>query len=417
MFKAGLATTSIVAGLAAASLGIQGSAAVPASDPISNPSPSYGQGPDGEVKVATGVVTGNDGQPAGNETVVLQAWPSTESLSTLQPGEEVKMAVVDSDVTDSSGAFDVSVADTSLLDHYKNAEGVVDFQVIAVTDDGVAVQNFPVAVPATTGTGGAASALATTATETNYAVTGVELEPIADTIAPAPEPETDDLAPVSEEVLEAPPADNEPVVEVPKACGTVYVGSLGNAWVRLGYGYAYSGATMDFTYTTGSTSELGVGVSSSGRFGTFKASGTASARSTASVSFARTSSFKIWKSQFKMGKYFTSCANYGVITGSYYTARVRAYIGGAAVQGVAGAPSTPYCVTHASGSGFTTEYEKAYSNSVGWDSDTLIGVDLSARTGYSSAAKINFQFDKRMKLCGTHGYPADNPKRLVARPL
>jgi hypothetical protein len=57
----------------------------------------------------------------------------------------------------------------------------------------------------------------------------------------------------------------------------------------------------------------------------------------------------------------------------------------------------------------------SYENSSGVSISGPLGIDLSARTGYSSTAKIIFSFTKKKRLCGTNADPGDNARRLVSR--
>lgn len=43
-----------------------------------------------------------------------------------------------------------------------------------------------------------------------------------------------------------------------------------------------------------------------------------------------------------------------------------------------------------------------------------VGINLSAQTGYDSSPKVSFHMETAHALCGTNGYPADSPSRLVA---
>lgn len=47
----------------------------------------------------------------------------------------------------------------------------------------------------------------------------------------------------------------------------------------------------------------------------------------------------------------------------------------------------------------------------------LARINLSARTGYTASAMITIKFTKDRDVCGTTGYPANTPGRIVVRPV
>jgi hypothetical protein len=309
--------------------------------------------------------------------VTIQAWPSQETLSALKNGEAVKKSPVGYALTAADGSFDLKISAAGALNQYKNKDGIVDFEVISIGPDYISTYMFP-ATP-----------------ESNAkSRNAVDMKPVLD-IEPRFIDEQENHS---------------------KACATTKESSLGPVWVSVGYGYVVSGATMTFTYTSGANSTVGAGVSSSGAAGTYSASGTSSVSSSATVGFpANTNSFKVWKTQFVYGKYFTACVTNGVVTSSFYTAKADAFAGGTSVQTVTGYPTANYCTSYLAGSSFTKSTTAAYTSSVGAATSGLLGVNLSASTGYTSAAKLTFNFTAARNLCGVTGYPGSTPSRLVVK--
>lgn len=76
--------------------------------------------------------------------------------------------------------------------------------------------------------------------------------------------------------------------------------------------------------------------------------------------------------------------------------------------------------THVKATGVSADlqYQSGASSSLGItgaDTSGSIGIDLSSRTGYTSALKLVFTFTSTRQLCGTNDFPGgSNPKRLVA---
>jgi hypothetical protein len=114
---------------------------------------------------------------------------------------------------------------------------------------------------------------------------------------------------------------------------------------------------------------------------------------------------------FNYDKYLVGC------TGSMkYQVRATSWVGGASTWVPPTAPTANYCLSYAKGTTFTKDTTTAYNFSSGADLSGAIGIDLSARTGYSSSAKVKFVFGATRHLCGTNGYPGSTtPSRLVAK--
>jgi hypothetical protein len=102
-------------------------------------------------------------------------------------------------------------------------------------------------------------------------------------------------------------------------------------------------------------------------------------------------------------------------TGNTYTVKPVAWDGGA-IYGGASYPSTPYCVTQQAGTGFTKNSTTAITWSNGASLASIIGIDLSSRTGYTSSAEITFHFSATHRLCGKGGTPGSTAYLLQALP-
>jgi len=335
--------------------------------------------------IASGVLSGVDSKSVAGALVVLNAWPSGEELSRLQIGETVKISPVGFAYADAQGRFELKISDRELSQKYRDGMGKIDFEINSVTQDTVFTHFF---------TADAGAVDAKVAGRTGLSISAVK-----------------DLAPRFKEPEFAPDGG-----AIEKACVTTKVANLGNFWVNVGYGYVSgSGATMKFTYTSGSSSELGVGVSTSGAAGTYSASGTSSFSSTSTVSYPSTNSFKAWKTQFRWGKYQKKCGRTGGGTVTTYTAKADGYAGGSSIQTIQSYPTATYCVSNAAGTSFTKASTAAYSSSVGASTSGVLGVNVTAKTGYTSTTKITFTFTATKLLCGTNGLPGGTPVRLVAR--
>ncbi len=193
-----------------------------------------------------------------------------------------------------------------------------------------------------------------------------------------------------------------------------------------------TGATGDFQYGSGATSELGVGVSLTGSVGGWTTSGTTSANSTLTIDFPQQASTSTWKkyfsSQWLYGKYkdvFSTCVKgYCSVDQIQYGARPIRFNGGAIVSEAASVPTTnpQYCAPYDPNSGVTADYGSSITWSNGVSIAAYIGINLSSKTGYSTSAKNACKFTKAVHLCGTGGVPSQgsggspNPYLIVVTP-
>lgn len=251
----------------------------------------------------------------------------------------------------------------------------------------------------------------------NGSTTGTLLNDVLDTAAVP-----DNLVPEDQFV---PVEEEDPAL---KSCGTEVVKDHGARVTEVNAaGVGWAGATTDFEYSDGATSALGVAQSTTGKFGSWSAGGTASKEksvdSTTTVNFA-TKSTGYWhrKTNFRYKTYKIVCwygSSYygGVYMTTRYEARPSNYYGGANSVGVSGLPRTPrdHCAYQEAGSGFTRSTSTAITWTNGVSMAGPIGIDVSSRTGYATDAKVKFNFKAAGWICGTHGDPGGTPRTLVAR--
>jgi len=195
-------------------------------------------------------------------------------------------------------------------------------------------------------------------------------------------------------------------------CGVIYQGDMGNHSVWVGGHYSTTtGVTHDLEYANGATSSLGVGVSSSGAWGSYRASGTSSVSASGTINYPATSGRQHDYTEFNYDKYLVGCAGTNKCE-----VRATHWVGGGHTYVPPAAPTATHCVLHGAGEIFTLERTSAYNFSTGADVSSAIGIDLSAQTGYTASAKVTFRFAATRHLCGTNGDPGAAPSRLVAKP-
>ncbi|MFE2432657.1 hypothetical protein ACFXJ5_38845 [Streptomyces sp. NPDC059373] len=205
---------------------------------------------------------------------------------------------------------------------------------------------------------------------------------------------------------------------VSKACHSTLVKDYGARSDIVGQSYsATTGVTHTFTYVSGADSSLGVGVSASGTYGSFKVDGTSSKSSSASESFPTYGNNKgvYYKTGFHYGKYKILCGSRaGIYT--YYKVKAISFAGGATTSS-ASIPTAKLCVTQNADTTFVENTSTAITWTDGLEISDYIGIDLSTETGYTKSAELTYHFNKKRRLCGTGDYPGGTPHRIVARSM
>lgn len=193
--------------------------------------------------------------------------------------------------------------------------------------------------------------------------------------------------------------------------------NLGNRQVLVGAIHiTASGKEMRFNYNSDAASTLGVGVSSSGSYGTFSSGGTVSRTRSLSTTYPwyKSATNQLLDTYYSYGKYCVNVATNGP-TFHQYEVRPIKHEGGTNARSTT-APTANYCVPYnVAGSGGS----KTSSNATTWSNGAklggAIGIDLSSRTGFTTKAKQEWVFKTPGRLCGTHDSPAGSPRRLVMK--
>lgn len=342
----------------------------------------------------SGVVMDEQGNPSKSGVVVqLVVTPSEAELARMKVGDERPVEVVGYARTDGEGRFVLRISDEEAARSHADPRGNVDYELISSVDGNTSVRAISLAAPGSPGSrqsseGGEPSSLA-----------DIELVPNLDG---APDSASTRASVAGGSV-------------VPMAgCVKVFSKSLGQKRVTVGRGSTVSGAKMSFTYTSGSSSTLGVGYSTSGTSGSWSQSGTHSISVSNEVEFETVLSGSVeFKTNFVYGKYQTVCTGWG-----YYTVQATSHAGGSYPLGVGviSVNTSTNCVEHTGGS-FTKYTSTASEFSSGVGIVGAIGISLSSKSGYTSATKIKFTFTGKKRLCGKNGLPGGSPGLLRAMNL
>ena len=429
-------TLLVTSAVAVLSLGLSTLGQLPAhSDPATGPAPLTLQelAPGirdsarltGDVVVA-GTALSNAGEPvAAGTPVVLQAWPPSRVLAPLAVGESVKLSPVGGAVTRVDGSFDLRFSDPALLIPYVNETGLVDLEVTMTIDGVPSVQalSYPAPADIATAVGVPAENLAELERAGARSTKAVQLTRDGGLATTDDDDGGDasglaDSTPGLDAAARTSGDGNSDVAD--KTCVSTKIANLGSRQTIVGRAYTVAGAKATLTFTTGASTELGIGFSATGTNGSFKANGTSSIQTESVTVFPSSAgiSGRIWKTDFHFAKFRIICTT-GSNAQTMYEVRATAHDGGAQASIPTGPPTVKSinCKKYNSGSNFTKSTTKATGFSGGVEISSAIGIDLSAKTGYSKKAAVKFAFSKALRLCGTKGLPADSPGTLVAKEL
>jgi len=346
--------------------------------------------------IVTGVLYDADGsRAAAGERVTLTGWPTSEVLAGLADGEPVPTLMAGVAVTDAKGAFELRYADPAALASYADSDGVVNLSVESLA--GGVLRSYALSRVVAAVAGNSAKG-----EDNGVPADATTAPPVALTVSP--------------NARDADDAARTALASAPLACTWVKLNTIGPRWVQVGEGYTTTGVTAKLTYTSGSSSTLGVGYSTSGSVGSFTASGTTTVSSSATIGMSPISAVagRYWKTQFVYSKFGYACG--GASTYAAYEVRATSFAGGAQNISVTAVPSVPYCTPMPANTNYTKSTTNASTFSAGAALAGDIGINLSSRTGFTSSTKITYTFAAAHKLCGSAGYPGASPGRLAAKP-
>ncbi len=73
------------------------------------------------------------------------------------------------------------------------------------------------------------------------------------------------------------------------------------------------------------------------------------------------------------------------------------------------------CANNLKGSSYEEDRGLAFEWATGAKLEGLLGIDLSSRTGYTSSAKLKFDFVEPRLLCGSRGRPGNGSGNIVVK--
>lgn len=339
----------------------------------------------------SGVVTSSASAAAAAGTdVEVIAWPSSEVLAGLEVGDRVPTVVIGKGQTDASGRFAAAYELPKDLARYTEGDAV-NIAVRSVVD-GVTSSVF-------------------TSLPTGNSTADAHRNPASLRLITGRPDGTGKPG--------GTPTEDSPIVAL-SSCWDVlesttsHIATVGRVYVRN------TGSTATFSYTSGVSNTLGVGVSGSGAAGTWSASGSSTVSSSGTVGFSSVTGAanRDFRTSFNYQRVATKCTtNTGSTITTGKTFRASAFNGGATNSSGPATPSisSANCVSHSAGSSFTKSSTSASTISGGASTSGTIGINLTSEAGYTSAGKMAIKFSTYGTLCGTAGTPGGTPGTLLTR--
>jgi hypothetical protein len=340
-----------------------------------------------QVRAVAFTVSGKVPAGQGPVRVVLYRWPSQSTTAALKPGHKVPLTVLASQTT-SSGGYALKVDLTALG---VTMGAIVNLQVVAASADGATgTFSFP-----------------------RKLVTDHAGQPVLAGLFGKPQ-----MAPQIANLRLSPSSALCPHPYNPVAL--MFKKNIGEKWVIMGALYSRAGdITARFTYENGQRSSLGVGLSAVTKFAHFSESGTHSVSSSAEVGFPsfHGHTAHLYKTEFRYGKYRWWCQDLsGQGVWGAWQVQANDFGGGASSPKLSQSPDARYCTSWEANSTFRKSATSAYNFTKGASLSDVIGIDLSAQTGYDNEARLAYVVgNKGRDICGFKGPPAGDspPPRLI----
>lgn len=303
------------------------------------------------------------GHSSPGAVVQLYAWPSDHVLQELRHGQAVPRTLIATATASSQGAYSLRTTPAALssvaFSGYANLEA----------DSGTASWFFP------------------------YRTAANVLDSPADS------------------------ASSVPIVNLagrPAFCtGWVFIKQIGPDWAVVGQGYVTrSRIRQNFAYSAGQNSSLGIGLSQSGRAGTFTLDGTREQSADQTQGFPGRGKGNDWyRTKFRVAKYGTDCTGVGFVS---YLVRSNGYAGGDSILHPRKPPTARRCEQELRGSTVSTHREKAVTWSAGFTIPT-VNFNTSAETGYDSSAQLTYHWSRFGYECGSNNEQPGEAPQIVAK--
>jgi hypothetical protein len=359
----------------------------PALAAITHPQAAASGGLIGQVLVQGTVRAG--GRPLADAAVTVYAWPPNSVLGALKPGKMVPTQVVGTAKTTPSGQYTVTVSSPAALQASVMPDGIVNLE-----------------IDAQSATSGASFSFSRRLVQTpdRIELTSALFEGAINDGASSPDP------PEQADLFMQPVASQR--IQSPDICVWELLKSYPPSPTIIGATYDITdNVTQTFIYGTDQSSSLGISTSNTGKYGSYTGSGTASFDSSSTTQFPSSTGAvsTYYETYFTQSLFGRVCQGHNGFAS--YETRPTKWDGGAITRATS-APSATYCVPYQKGAIFVKTDTEAYTFSAGF-TIPIIGVTLSAQTGYSTTATVEYSMGRSHYICGTNDYPGGAPSRIV----
>jgi hypothetical protein len=300
--------------------------------------------------------------------------------------------------TDSAGRFELRIDPTAPLGEASTADGVVNFEILALGADG-----------------GAAFSFSRRLDKAAPASTWIAVDPSG--VTPGMAPTAELQAPLTLRANPIPLSLSSAPEATSKTCTTTVLAQYSNQLTKVGEVYTGPSAKAEVKYQTGAKSSLGVGYSPTGTYGSWTVSGTTSwtTDSTTTFGWYYQNASRILRTTYGYEKTITQCYDSGYSWHSYALRPWRFEGGASSISATRPSYSFSNCRWYDINTGLKRDDGTGYSWSSGVSVAGLIGIDLTAKTDYSVKTSTEYVFVyANGYLCGTNG-PPGTATRLVAR--
>lgn len=345
--------------------------------------------------VVSGRVSTAGGVPVeAGAGVVLVAWPSAERLRRLTEGDAFHLKPLAKTWTGADGSFSLRLDPDVDLTGVASEEGIVNVTINVLAPQGMATWSFSMVdadkQPAEAG------------------VVAVDME----TRHPKASSALADLNLVLQPLSQFKAASDGSEVQDHLGPECLLQADLGAKWTTVGKAYLWTGtATYKYDYTSSATVTTGIASSASGAFGSYSQTGTHTFQSDTTIGwFFDWQTGRYLNTQYMISRYV--CLY--LLVHVYYV-QPRYHYGGQQAD-IRGNHSGLYCADHGTGSAnFVKTTTTATTTSSGIRLGSVIGIDLTSRSGYTTSSKVTISFKPRATVCGTSGAPASSPGIIVVR--
>jgi hypothetical protein len=344
---------------------------------------------------AGGVVRGTDGAPVEGADVILRAWPSNDELAKLSAGAQVKVVSVAQTKSASDGTFTLREDPAGIDPAYVNSDGLVNFEAFAFVNDKWTAFSFPRTFDGSSWQDPAA----------------------LDDKARAAEPSTTQSLNLSLSRGQSTDAFGqsgaagvaaEQAIASDRGCTQTLFTEHHNTHFAVAQTSVEGNARALVTYSNGSSSSLGVGFSDTGAYGSFSASGTMGQSSSSTVAFGSWNHNDIATqimSGWDYGDFFFECSTPTGGYSSWVEERPMHFDGGNYTYSTGEWSGYPYCTPYSNGDSYDRSTNKNTTWTDGVDIGSVIGINLSSQTGWTSSINVNYYFTGNSNLCGNDNTP------------